>query len=469
MSDKRISRNIVYLQDRSGTGAWRQIWPINSINCIADRKDLQVDYTQTIIQDPNFYRGMNSVTVQRWTSPFHLNAFTKFLKPLMDQTFGWLVYEEDDLMFDGTLLDESKRDFIQNKYGDLKKIGIPLYNRGRKAFEGRQVQENIRQMLLAADLVTVTTDYLKEIYHDLYDVPMENIVALPNLLPRYLYGDRYDPAVKIAQFQKNRAKPRIGIVSSLSHYNVSGVRQDGNGGAVREKQLADGKTVWLDEAGHEVRFEDTEKITDDFDDIADMIRRTVKDFQYVCFGYAPPQIDDLVKAGKIEVYGGQAIMNYPSMLERLGLQAVIAPIKKTPFNYCKSFIKTMECAAIGVPLFATNCLPYSRVMDPGSLFDTQNELEEKLRKLKFLSSGSYRGIIEKNWKWLNSPIYEGDFQLKNLWLEDNLDIYVNRFRLKQKTIKMSLASFVRQTEARRAEQEKKIIARSESGEAVITL
>ncbi len=101
---------------------------------------------------------MNSVTVQRWTSPFHLNAFTKFLKPLMDQTFGWLVYEEDDLMFDGTLLDESKRDFIQNKYGDLKKIGIPLYNRGRKAFEGRQVQENIRQMLLAADLVTVTTD-----------------------------------------------------------------------------------------------------------------------------------------------------------------------------------------------------------------------------------------------------------------------------------------------------------------------
>ena len=40
MSDKRISRNIVYLQDRSGTGAWRQIWPINSINCIADRKDL---------------------------------------------------------------------------------------------------------------------------------------------------------------------------------------------------------------------------------------------------------------------------------------------------------------------------------------------------------------------------------------------------------------------------------------------
>lgn len=34
---------------------------------------------------------------------------------------------------------------------------------------------------------------------------------------------------------------------------------------------------------------------------------------------------------------------------------------------------------------------------------------------------------------------------------------------------MSLASFVRQMEARRAEQEKKIVARSESGEAVITL
>jgi len=88
----------------------------------------------------------------------------------------------------------------------------------------------------------------------------------------------------------------------------------------------------------------------------------VNDFQWVCFGYCPPQIKDLADAKKIEVHGGTPIMNYPSMLENLQLQAIVAPINKTTFNKCKSFIKYMECAAIGVPLFATDCLPYSRIM-----------------------------------------------------------------------------------------------------------
>ena len=72
-------------------------------------------------------------------------------------------------------------------------------------------------MLLAADFVTVTTDYLKEVYHDFYDVPLENIIAVPNLLPRYLFGDRYDPERKLKQFSSNKANPRVGIVSSLSN------------------------------------------------------------------------------------------------------------------------------------------------------------------------------------------------------------------------------------------------------------
>lgn len=46
-------------------------------------------------------------------------------------------------------------------------------------------------------MVKVTTDYIKECYHKYYDVPLEKIVALPNLLPRYLFGDKYDPHNKI--------------------------------------------------------------------------------------------------------------------------------------------------------------------------------------------------------------------------------------------------------------------------------
>lgn len=57
----------------------------------------------------------------------------------MDANSGWVRYEEDDAMFDGTLLDESKRDFLEKKYGNLVEASIPLFNRGRKAFEGKEV------------------------------------------------------------------------------------------------------------------------------------------------------------------------------------------------------------------------------------------------------------------------------------------------------------------------------------------
>lgn len=162
------------------------------------------------------------------------------------------------------------------------------------------------------------------------------------------------------------------------------------------------------------------KITDDFDDIAQCIRDLADEFQFVCFGYAPPQIKDLVDSKKVEFHGGTPIMQYPSMLEKLQLQAVVAPIKKIAFNFSKSFIKFMECSAIGMPLFATNCLPYDRVMPKEQLFDTQDDLKAKLIELKCASTEKYKSIIEAQWRWLNSPCREGDYNLKNFWMEDNL-------------------------------------------------
>ena len=156
----------------------------------------------------------------------------------MDANSGWLRYEIDDLMFDGTILDESKKKFIEEKYGTKASNSIPFFNRGRKAFEGKQVQSNIKTMLNTADFVTVTTDYLKEVYSDIYDVPKDNIIAVPNLLPKYLFGDRYELSKKAKQFEKAKPKNklRIGIVSSLSHFNIDGVRLDSDGKATREQK-----------------------------------------------------------------------------------------------------------------------------------------------------------------------------------------------------------------------------------------
>ena len=105
----------------------------------------------------------------------------------------------------------------------------------------------------------------------------------------------------------------------------------------------------------------------------------------------------------------------------------------------------MECAALGIPLFATNCLPYNRVMEKRFLFDTADELKQKLTALKFESPNHYRSIIESQWKWLNSPCDEGDFHLNNYWLEDNMaNVWIPLSKMRQKGLCISYKSFSQQ-------------------------
>lgn len=406
---------------------------------------------------------MTSVTVQRWISDQQRDIFCRLLKPVMDQNSGWTFYEIDDDMFDGTFLGtEDEKKALIGKYGSLVENSIPRFNRGRGAFEGERTQKNIRTMLNSADFVTVTTEYLKRFYHDFYGVPEENILAVPNLMPKWWIGDRYDPEKKLRQFASNKAKPRIGIVSSLSHYNIDGVREDGEGRACRRQKRPDGSEIWVNEAKQEIPEAETRAIADDIDAVIDCIRETADDFQWVFFGYCPPKLQDLVDRKKLEVHGGVPLMNYPSKFESLGLQAIVAPINPIGFNFCKSFIKYMEAAALGVPCFCTKCLPYTRVMPESQLFTDGNDLKDKLTKLKFASSGLYEKMISGQWKWLNSEHDEGDFHISNFWIEDNLSVYIDRFRMRQKALAVSLDCFVKQYDARKQKEKENTIFRNDN-------
>lgn len=101
----------------------------------------------------------------------------------------------------------------------------------------------------------------------------------------------------------------------------------------------------------------------------------------------------------------------------------------------------MECAALGIPLLASNSLPYNRVMNKRQLFNNGNELKEKLLEIKFASVGWYQKLVETQYKWLNTPCKEGDFNIKNFWLEDNLGIFIDLFRMRNKCIDMSLGVY----------------------------
>lgn len=435
-------KNIMYLADTSGTGFWRHIQQILQVGCIGADLGIANTYTVNPILDQNYYKGMTSVHIQRWIGKDHENLFTKFLKPVCDLNSTWIVYCIDDAMH----YDE-----------------IPLYNRGRFAFANDQIQDSIKLMLNESDFLVTTTAHIKEYYHRKYGVPLENIIAVPNFLPRWWFGDRFDPDKKLKQLQKNKAKPRIGIVSSLSHYNIEKVRKHVKTGKACHQIEEDGKKVWVDQDKTPIDVNDTIAILDDFDIVHECVRSTVNDFQWVIFGHCPPQIKDLADAKKVEVHNGVPITNYASKLENLELQAIVAPIQPMEFNYCKSHIKTMECAAIGVPLFATNCLPYSRVMDKNYLFNDGNDLKDKLLKFKFRGTGAYKEKIMNDWKWLNSPTHEGDFDIKNYWLEDNIGIWIDLMRMRQKTLNVSMKLYAEHKRKQAEEEKKNVIFKNESG------
>lgn len=77
-------------------------------------------------------------------------------------------------------------------------------------------------------------------------------------------------------------------------------------------------------------------------------------------------------------------------------------------------------------------LPYVGLVPDNQMFSTQEELKERLNKLKFMSVGSYTKIIDAQWKWLNSPHKDGDFNLVSYWMEQNLGVWNRIFRIGQK-------------------------------------
>lgn len=389
---------------------------------------------------------MNTVMVQRWISDHHRDIFQNFLKPVCEGTRTWLIYEIDDAMH----------------YEE-----IPLFNRGRPAFANPKTQDNIKYMLNAADLVIVTTTHIKGYYHSKYGVPLENIVAVPNLLPRWWFGDRYDPERSVELFRKNKNKPRIGIVSSLSHYNVSGTRISPDGKACNVHKEKDGTEVWKDQDGNVVDFQITQPITDDLDEILDTIIQTMDDVQWVFFGYTPPKLEKYIKAKKIECHGGVPILNYPSRFQSLNLQMVVAPIKDMEFNLCKSHIKFLECCALGIPLLASRLVPYDGTVPDKFLFSSGDELKSKILEMKFVSAGVYRNIIETNWKWLNSSKPDGDYVIRNGWLEDNMDIWMQIFKMRQKGPKISLKDFLRKMDETRSKNDQNVIYHGDNGVEIL--
>lgn len=390
--------------------------------------------------------------VQRLISSQQRRLFEGVVVPCSKMYSFWTIYNLDDAPH----------------YKD-----ICPYNRGRWSYANDEVQENIRSMMNSADFVLTTTDYLKGYFNRTYGVPLDNIITIPNYLPRWWIGGKYDKEKSVENFRRSKnkcGKLRIGMVSSLSHYNVDGIRQDPETkDVIKKEKMPDGKEVWKNPSGKII--EDISKyveVKDDLDVVIDAIEKTVDSVQWVFFGYAPPKLEKYIKGKKIECHGGVNIYNYPEKFASLNLNAVIAPLQDNEFNRCKSNIKWLECAALGIPLLAQNINTYSNYMPERQLFRNSNELLEKIQWLQKMSAGVYGDIVETQWKWLNSPHHEGGWNSPNWWLESNYEPWIKIWQMRHKSSELSIAKYIEVKKAKEQKEKESIVLSKNNGDLLIT-
>jgi glycosyltransferase involved in cell wall biosynthesis len=218
---------------------------------------------------------------------------------------------------------------------------IPDFNVYKETFANDEVRQNCIDMINICDEVTLTCDYIRNLYKE--KTGKKEITVIPNFVPYFWMGHLYNPNKVKDQYLKNKRKPRVLYTGSGAHYDVD----NKNGGI------------------------------DDFSHVIDMVRRTVDKYQWIFVGSYPPKLADLVLRGKVEYHPWKSLQEYPSFINDLNAQAMIAPLFDNSFNRSKSDIKYIEACTLGLPCLLQDMETYKDA--PEFLkFKTGDDLEAKL-------------------------------------------------------------------------------------------
>lgn len=311
-----LPRFLNYAGDYSGCGAYRLLWPEYLINMIGTGMSNTIT---SMIVDPRWYKGVNAVKFQRQASP-EQKEFMKYIRQISKEHNFKMIYEVDDVVF---------------------REDIPDYNRFKFAFDNDEVRNDCIEMINLCDEVTLTCDYIRNLYKE--KTGKKEVTVIPNFVPYFWMGHLYNPNKIKDQYLKNKRKPRILYTGSGAHYDVD----NKNGGI------------------------------DDFSHVIDMVRRTVDKYQWIFVGSYPPKLADLVLRGKVEYHPWKSLQEYPSFINDLNAQAMIAPLLDNSFNRSKSDIKYIEACTLGLPCLLQDMETYKDAPD-FLKFKTGDELESKL-------------------------------------------------------------------------------------------
>jgi hypothetical protein len=165
----------------------------------------------------------------------------------------------------------------------------------------------------------------------------------------------------------------------------------------------------------------------------DFVKATVDQYQWVFCGGIPTALKELVAKGKIEFHHGFDILNYPRMLNNLNVDIVVAPLLDNIFNRCKSNIKFIEMAALGIVPLVQDLTPYQNC-GADLRFKDANGLQN-LIDIVLKDKDKYLNIVRNN----RDIIENGDSNApKGWWMESNMDRWFKLFCIQQKTLMFDL-------------------------------
>jgi hypothetical protein len=339
-----------YYGDFGGCGWWRMQLPETMINF---SKLGVVTGLHKLIPDEQFYADIRSVRLQRQASPKHAE-FLRHLKKISLKHDFKLIYEVDDIIF---------------------KQDIPDFNKAKCAFDSDEILKSTIEMMNNCDTLSVSCDFMKDYY--LNHLDHDNITVVPNMPSKMWFDNFYDNASIMKCYDANKKRPRVLYAGSGNHFDVEGKGRD-----------------------------------DDFTHVKDAIINSRKDFKWVFMGSIPQYLHEYVKAGEMEFHSWTAIMNFPSTIHDLKINAVVAPLMDCTFNKAKSNIKYLESACLGIPGVFQDLVTYK---DAPLRFTDGKDMINKLNKL--LDNRQYYAKMSKQ-----SRMYAD-----TMWLDDHLDVYTDLY------------------------------------------
>jgi len=164
----------------------------------------------------------------------------------------------------------------------------------------KDMKRRIRKCLALADRLLVSTEPLADALRGMAD----DIRVVPNYLDSAVWG-----ALKSQRGVSSR--PRVGWAGAQQHLG-------------------------------------------DLELIADVVRETAHEVDWVFFGMCPDFLLPYVK----EVHNPVLFSDYPAKLATLNLDFAVAPLERNKFNEAKSNLRILEYGAIGCAVIATDIEPY---------------------------------------------------------------------------------------------------------------